>query len=158
MGYENFRIGAGSLTVDGVDVGDTTPDGIVINYEPEVHLHMSGRHGNTPVKASLIGVTLTLQITIGETTLANLQKVLAGATLDGSDKVDLGIVAGQEIAGVPLVMTPNDGTPNWNFRNAVVTSSVEVAYQVANERVYQVTFTGMIDEDAPDASALAYVS
>lgn len=151
-----YRIGAGYLTVNGSDVGGTTPEGVVINYEPEVHLHMSGKYGNTPIKASLIGQMLTLQITLGETTLTNMQKVFAGVT--GTTRTKFGGVAGREIQGAVLVMTPFDGTEAWTFRNAVPTSSVEVAYQVENERVYQVTFTAMIDPDAPEGEELAFVS
>lgn len=158
MSYANFRIGAGALTVGGVDVGDTTQEGIVISYEPDVHFHMSGRYGSTPVKASILGVKLTLKITIGESTLANLAKVLPGSVLDGSTRLNLGGIAGEEIDGVPLVMTPNDATEPWVFRDAVISGPIEVAYQAQNERVYAATFTALVDEAAPDESVLGYVS
>ena len=157
MAFDNFRIGAGSLTIDGVDVGHTTPDGIVVTYEPEVHEHMSGKYGNTPVKASLIGQRLTLQITMAEATVANMEKAFAGVNLSAG-AIQFGGVAGREVEGAELVMTPYDGTAPWTFHNAVPTSSVEMAYQVENERVYQVTFVALVDESQADGEELATFS
>lgn len=157
MAFENFHIGAGELTVGGVNVGHTTPDGIVITYEPDVHEHMSGKYGNTPVKATLIGQRLTLQITMGETTAENMSRAMAGAVLDGGS-VQFGGVAGREIEPVELVMTPYDGTEPWTFHAAVPTGSVEMAYQVDNERVFQVTFVALVDESQADGEELATFS
>lgn len=154
---DNYHIGAGALYIDGVEVGGTTPEGMVVNYEPEVHMHMSGRFGNTPIKASLIGQTLTLQVTMGETTLANMLEAFAGVT-GSSTKVKFGGYAGREISGKRLVLDPFDGTPAWVFQNAVPSSPVEMAYQVENERVYQVTFTALIDPDAATGEELGFVS
>ena len=72
MGPQNFHIGAGSLSIDGDDVGMTTEEGMVVNYEPDVHLHLSGKYGTTPVKASLVGQKLTLEAWIAEHTLDNI--------------------------------------------------------------------------------------
>jgi hypothetical protein len=152
----NFHIGAGSLTVGGTDIGGTTPDGVVITYTPDIHEHMSGQFGNTPIKMTLIGQSVELQVTMGETTAANLAKAIPGASLSGS-RLNIGGNAGTGLTGVPLVFTPFDGTSAWYFRNAVVTSPVEVAYQVDNERVYQVTFKAIVNT-AHSGSELAYVS
>ena len=157
MGASNFRIGAGALSIDGTDVGLTTPEGVVVNYEPDVHLHMSGKYGNTPVKASLIGQNLTLEVTMAEHTLSNIEDAYAG-TVQADGKIKFGGLAGREVSGKTLVLTPFDGTPSWVFRNAVPTSAVEAAYQVDNERVIQVTFTAMVEEGVPEAENLAYVS
>lgn len=148
-GFENFHIGAGELTVNSKDVGHTTPEGIVVNVEPNVHLHQSGKWGTTPVKASILGYEVTIQITMAETTLANLNKAIAGSTTGGNN-LQIGGLAGREVEGNEIVLTPFDGTESWTFRNAVPTSPVEVLYQVENERVYQVTFTALVDEDATD--------
>ena len=154
---EDLHIGAGSLSIDGTDVGFTTTEGVVINFEPEVHLHMSGKYGNTPVKASLIGQTLSLDVTIAAHTLANIEKSYAGAVLDGG-VIKFGGVAGREITGKELVLTPFDGTASWTFKNAVPTSSVAANYQVDNERVITVTFTAMVDVSADEDENLGTVS
>lgn len=157
-GFENFHIGAGSLTVGGEDVGHTTPEGIVVTVEPNVHIHQSGRWGTTGVKASIIGYEVTLTITMAETTLNNLQTAIAGATTGGNN-VEIGGEAGTEITGAEIVLTPYDGTESWTFKNAVPTGSIEVAYQVENERVYQATFTALVDEDESDVSQnIAFIS
>jgi hypothetical protein len=157
MSFEHFNIGAGELSVNSIDVGHTTEEGIVVMLEPNVHLHRSGKWGMTPVKASIIGYEVTVQITMAETTLANLKKAIAGSTTGGNN-VQIGGLAGREVNGSEITLTPFDGTHSWTFRNAVPTSPVEVLYQVENERVYQVTFTALVDEDSPDESNVVFVS
>lgn len=156
-GFEEFRIGAGSLTVDSIDVGHTTPEGVVVNIEPNVHIHQSGKYGTTGVKASIIGYEVTVQITMAETTLDNLNRAIAGAQLEGN-KVEIGGVAGREVTGAEIVLTPFDGTEAWTFKNAVPTGPVEVLYQVENERVYQATFTALVDEESADDENILFVS
>lgn len=157
MDAGNFHIGAGDLKINSVSVGHTTPEGVLVNIEPDVHLHLSGKYGTTPVKAALKGYMVTVQVTMGETTLANLQDAIAGANQDAG-KLQLGGLAGREIPGVSLTLEPFDNTENWYFTNAVPSSPVEVAYQVENERVYQVTFTAMVDENAAEAENIGYMS
>jgi hypothetical protein len=157
MSAENFRIGAGSLSVEGQDVGLTTEEGMVVVYEPDVHLHMSGKYGNTPVKASLIGINLTLEVWIAEHTLQNILNAFAGAA-GSSTRVKIGGIAGREIVGKELVLTPFDGTPSWTFRNAVPVTSVDTNYKVNDERIVHVTFRAMVDMDAPEDENLAFIS
>lgn len=149
MNTQDFKIGAGSLTIAGVDVGGTTKDGIVVSIEPNIHLHYSGKYGMTPVKASYIGMNLTLKVFIAESTLANLNKVVGGSTLVGS-KVQFGGIAGREVEGKELIIVPFDASESWTFKNAVPTGSVEMAYQVENERIFAVTFTAMVDDTAAE--------
>jgi hypothetical protein len=98
MAVSDFRIGAGELSINGDEIGHTTPDGIVVSYEPNIHLHESGKYGHTPVKATLIGVTLTLQASMAEHTHDNMLLAYAGAEESG-DKLQLGGVAGRELEG-----------------------------------------------------------
>lgn len=152
----NFRIGAGSLSIDGDDVGLTNEEGMVVNYEPEVHLHLSGKYGNTPVKASIIGQTLTLEVWIAEHTFDNIEDAYAGV-VQADGKIKFGGLAGREVTGKELILTPFDGTSAWYFRNAVPTSAVEAAYKVNDERIIHVTFTALVDENAADADNLGYI-
>lgn len=155
--FEDFRIGAGSLTVDGQDVGHTTEDGVVVNVEPSVHMHMSGKYGTTPVKGSVIGYNVTLQVTMAESTLQNMSKAIAGAEYN-TNHLGLGFSGSKPITPVELVLTPFDGSPEWTFHRAIPTSSVELAYQVENERVVQVTFTALVDETEADDANIAFAS
>lgn len=154
---DEFKIGGGYLTLNGSDIGGTTEEGIVVIYEPDVYLHKSSKFGSTPIKASLIGQKLTLEATLGETTKENMAAVFDGVTSVGA-KRQFGGVAGREIAGATLVLTPFDGSPSWHFANVVVTDSIEVTYQADNPRVYKVTFTAMVDGSAALAENIAYVS
>ena len=156
MGKDNFRIGAGSLAIEGEDVGLTTEEGVVVNYEPDIHLHLSGKYGTTPIKASIIGQMLTLEAWMGEHTFDNIEAAYAGV-LQEDGKIKFGGLAGREIEGKELTLTPFDGTSAWYFRNAVPTSAVEAAYKVNDERVIHVTFTALVDENAADADNLGYI-
>jgi hypothetical protein len=157
MGPENFRIGAGSLAIDGNDVGLTTEEGVVVNYEPDVHLHTSGKYGTTPVKASLIGQKLTLEVWMAENTLSNINDAFAGV-VEAGGKIQFGGLAGREIEGKSLVLTPFDGTPSWYFQSAVPTEAVDTNYKVGDERIIHVTFTALVDVDAIEAQNIAYLS
>lgn len=156
-GPSNFHIGAGSLEIEGNDVGLTSEEGMVVNYEPDVHLHLSGKFGNTPVKASLIGQTLTLEVWVAEHTLENILNLYAGVT-GSAGKIEFGGLAGREIAGKELTLVPFDDTSTWYFRNAVPMSAVEAAYKVNDERIIHVTFQALVDVDAADEDNLGYIS
>jgi hypothetical protein len=156
-GPQNFRIGAGALSIEGQDVGLTTEDGVVVNYEPDVHLHTSGKYGTTPVKASLIGQKLTLEVWMAEHTFENIESAYAGV-VNNSGQINFGGLAGREVEGKELILTPFDGTAAWYFRNAVPTEAVEAAYKVGDERIIHVTFTAMVDIDATEESNLGYLA
>lgn len=161
MNIQNFHIGAGDLFIDSENIGATTADGIIINYEPEVHQHKSGKYGNTPVKASLIGETLTIEVTMAESTLENMLKAYAGVTVDDENdisKLKFGGISGGEIEGKIIILAPYDGTANWTFENAVPTSSVAMAYTVEDERVFKVTFTGMMGSLSPRIATFGFLS
>lgn len=153
----DFKIGAGSLSVNGVDVGLTTEEGMVVNYEPDVHLHMSGKYGNTPVKASLIGQKLTLEVWIAEHTLDNLELAYAGV-VNEDNTIKFGGLAGRAITGKTLILDPFDSSKSWHFMNAVPISAVDANYKVNDERIVHVTFQAMVDTTAPEDSNLGYFS
>jgi hypothetical protein len=158
MPVSDFRIGAGSLSIGSVgDVGYTTEEGMVVNYEPDVHLHLSGKYGNTPVKASLIGQKLTLEVWIAEHTFDNIELAYAGVVQE-DNKIKFGGLAGREIEGQSLVLTPFDGSESWHFRNAIPISAVDANYKVNDERIIHVTFQAMIDDNAPEDENLGYIS
>lgn len=155
---DNMHIGAGALTIAGTDIGYTTEEGVVIHFEPDVHFHLSGKYGTTPVKASLLGEKVEIEIWMAEHTLANMERAYAGATGASGGKLKLGGVSGIEIEGVEIELTPFDGTPAWVFRNAVQTGSIDANYKVSDERIIQVTFTALVATGVPEDENLAYAS
>jgi len=158
MAFENFQIGGATVRYAGVFLGHTNEDGITISYEPDIHMHMSGKYGTTPVKASLVGKKVTIEVNLAEITLANFKKTLSGSTLPVSTLL-IGGVAGEELVGAELVVLPNHGNiKKWTFKNAVITSSVEQEYSPSNEQILKVTYTAMVSENVADASNLAEVS
>jgi hypothetical protein len=158
MAFENFQIGAADVRYKGVHLGHTNEDGVVVNYEPDVHMHMSGRFGTTPVKASIVGKKLEVTVNMAEMTLAKFETAFAGSDID-SNILNFGGKAGEELVGGELVVLPIFGNiRKWTFKNAVVTGAVEQEYSPSNEQILEVTFTAMVDEDALDAENIAEVS
>ena len=157
MNVDNFKISPADLRINGASVGGTTESGIVVTPAPDVHLHMSSQYGNTPVKASLIGMELTIVAEMAESTKDNLVKAAAGAS-SGDGKVKFGSVAGQALTPVVLDVVPFNGDESWKFRQAIPTDIGEITYSGTGERVYNVTFTALIDTSAPEGERLAYVS
>jgi hypothetical protein len=158
MGFENFQIGAATVRYLGVDLGHTNEDGVTVSYEPDVHMHMSGKFGTTPVKASLVGKKLEIEVSFAEITLANFEKTFSGSALNGGI-LEFGGTAGEELTGGELVVLPNHGNiKKWTFKNAVITSAVQQEYSPSNEQILKVTYTAMVDEDSADDDNLAEVS
>lgn len=153
---DNFRIGAGTLKIDGTDVGYTTEEGMVISYEPDIHFHLTGKFGTTPAKASLVGQKLTLEVWMAEHTFKNIENAYAGVVNSG-DKIKFGGLAGREITGHELALEPFDDTSAWYFRNAVPTGAVEAAYKVNDERIIHVTFQALVDDTVSDDENLGYI-
>ena len=155
-GPQNFRIGSGDLQIDGTSVGLTNEDGVIVTYEPDVHLHLSSKFGSTPVKASLVGIKLTLEVSMAEQTWENILNAFAGV-VDEDSKIKFGGLAGTEIEGHELSLIPADETPTWYFRNAVPTGPIETAFNAKDERIIKATFTAMVDTEAEDDDNLGYI-
>jgi hypothetical protein len=151
MDADNFKIGAGALTVDGTPVGGTTEKGAIVHFEPTVHLHKSGQYGDTPVKASYLGAKVTIEIEMAEHVLDNIEFAYAGVTRIG-DSINIGAEAGTEVSGVALVLTPFDGSEAWYFRNAVPMGNVDAEYSATGERIIKATFQALIDATNPESS------
>jgi hypothetical protein len=156
MSVTDFRIGAGSVMIDDDDVGMTTEEGVVISYEPDIHLHLSGQFGTTPVKASLVGQKLTIEMWLAEHTMDNIELTYAGI-VNSQDKLQFGGVAGRAILGHTLVITPFDGTPAWSFANAVPISAVDANFKVNDERIMHVTFQALVAEAAAEDENIGYI-
>lgn len=155
---QNFEVGNANLYVNDTFVGGTTGDGVVITYTPDVHEHQAGQHGTTPIAVTLIGERVEIEVTMGESTLENLNRAMAGSSLAG-DRLSLGSTPGAKLTGVKLTIEPV-GTPNndyaWVFTNCVTISPVEVAYQTESERVVNVTFLALVDTTAEAGEVLGY--
>lgn len=158
MAFRDFQIGGATVRYNGVHLGHTNEDGVVISYEPDVHMHMSGRYGTSPVKASLVGKTLTVTVNLAEMTLARFEKAFTGTAI-ASSILNFGGTAGEALTGYDLIVLPNHGNiKKWTFKNAVVTGAIEQEYSPSNEQILAVTFTALVDEDEPEVENLAEVS
>lgn len=153
----NFHISGARVKVNGSNIGSLNQDGATVSWEPDIHFHQSAKFGSTPVAASIIGIEATIELNIGETTMNNLELAMAGSKKEGG-VLNLGGVAGRKLTGVTLRLEPFDNTEVWVLSNAVQSGGVEVSYSPSDERVYTISFRGLIDTNEEEGEELGYVS
>jgi hypothetical protein len=156
MPGENFQISGAAIEVNGQSVGLLHESGATVTVSPDVHLHMSDKYPSA-VAASITGRETTIEMNLGESTLANLKTALAGSTGTGAE-LNLGGLAGTKLTPATIKLVPHNGTETWNFKAAVPTSEVEAVFAREDERIWTVTFTALVDTDEADAENVAYVS
>ena len=146
----NVKLGVCSVTF-GSDLGHTK-GGVVVTYSPEYHDITVDKYGNTVVEKVLIGEKLTAKVPLAESTLANL--IIAMPTsADNTDYITVGQDAGELMAqhAAELVLHPIANTGDLSedvvFYSAINTGEVVLNYTFDGERVVEVTFEALLDED-----------
>lgn len=157
MGPENFRIGAANIAFGGEDLGLTNEDGAIVHVEPTFYEHKSAKYGETPLRISVTGYNITIEMTLAEPTLDNIEKVFAGVTRSG-DTINVGGVAGREATADDLVITPVDGDNVFTFHKVAPFSVVDLAYKGTEPRLLKITFKALADVAQADASNIGTVA
>lgn len=150
-----LKVAAGSLvTFGGVDLGHTV-DGAEITIEREFTEVKTDLYGNTPVDYVLTGQKATVKLKLAEISPGTMAYVVPEADWDvgvADDQVHFGTKAGYSLRNdaLELVITPqggnSDGNMTFTFFKAVSTDNMTVAYKIAAQSVFDVTFTALVDE------------
>jgi hypothetical protein len=125
---QNVKLGACDVNYDSVDLG-LTKGGVQVNITTTKHEVKVDQFGETIANDIIMGRQGTVTVPMAETDLTKLAKVIPGATLV-TDTTDVANKA--DDVTVPL---------------AGVSGDIQFAFQVDQERVYNVTFTMYPDED-----------
>lgn len=148
----NVKVGACSVTFNGVDLGHTK-GGVEVSYEPTHHDVMVDKYGETIVEKYLVGEKLTAKVPLAEFTIANLKVAIPQGTYAGAGnkRLTVGQTAGVSAASLSaqLVLHPlNMGTRANDIviHKAYVASTVTLAHRVDEEKVIEVTFEALLDE------------
>lgn len=159
----NVKVGVCSVLFNGVDLGHTK-GGVELSYEPVYHEVTVDKFGETVVESYLMGEKITVKVPLAEFTIANLKVAMPNGTFAGAAnrRITLGKSAGlkQSTNAAQLVLHPiNLGTRENDIvlHKAVVTSTIELAMKVDEEKIIEVEFQALLDETKSDGNYLGLI-
>lgn len=159
----NVKVGACSVTFNGVDLGHTK-GGVEISYEPVYHDVTVDKYGESVVEKYLVGEKLTAKVPLAELTIANLKVAMPQGGFAGAAnaRLTLGKTAGSKAtaSAAQLVLHPlNMGTRANDvvFHKAYVASTVDLKMKIDEENVFEVEFAALIDETKTDGNYLGLI-
>ena len=158
----NVKLGVCSVVFNGNDLGHTK-DGVTVTYEPTYHDVTVDKYGETVVDKRLLGEKLIAKVPLAEATLVNLAIAVPEGTTSGS-KLTIGSSVGDSLADNayqlvlhPIVNEASNLDDDVVFHKAIVTSPIEIAFQNDAERIIEVEFTALLDEEQTDGSYLGFI-
>lgn len=145
-----------------------TKGGVEVSYAPEYHEVFVDMYGKSPIDQVLIGEVMKAKVPIAETTYANLKAVIPTATevvgADSKKKLTIGRLPGWKLSQVaqPLVLHPlsyADTNKEYDItlHKAVPTGEIKFLYELDKERIYEVTFVGLVDSDRTNGDLIATI-
>lgn len=159
----NVQVGPCSVTFNSVDLGHTK-GGVEVSYEPEYFEASVDTYGNTPIEKYLMGEKLTAKVPLAEFTLPNMGVAIPMGAYAGAANArrTMGAKAGKKATSVTaqLVLHPiNEGTRRHDivFHKAFVDSVVLLPHRVDEEKVFEVTFSAVLDETKSDRNYLGLI-
>jgi hypothetical protein len=162
----NITVGVCAITVNGVAIGHTLGGSTLTIDRKFVELRVD-QYGETPVELALTGNELKLETTMAEPTLQNIYTAIPEQTeVTGGlgSKLGIGVDAGATLRqyGVPIQLHPvnralTDLTQDVLIYKAVNDQPVALDYMIDKQRVYKVTFRGLVDENRGNGFRLGQI-
>lgn len=159
----NIRLGTCRVTYAGVDLG-LTIGGVELTVDTSTHETKVDQFGETAVDEIITGRNIKAKVPLAETTLDNLVKIMPGATLveeTGKKRVEVTTGVGvsllslaQELRLHPISLADSDKSEDVVIYKAATPGSMNFAYKLDQERVYNTEFKGYPD---PATGKLFYV-
>lgn len=146
--------GACRISVGGVILGHTTPEGVQANVTGEpVHAY-TGKYGpNVPVKTFNPGQGIEVEFMLSESVMTALAAAFPNWTRvsgSGLEKLNVGVVAGEQVDSAQLILTSflADNTPerDLTITKAVPVGKPTISYQGTQEQRWAVKFVGLMNE------------
>ena len=161
----NLRMDVCTLTFGGTALGHTK-GGIVFKYAPKFKDITVDQYGETPIDKVLIGEEVTIKVNLAEPQVAQLNQAMpaGGHTVGASaERLAIGTDSGYSTRadGKALVLHPvslgASTAEDITIYKAVASEPVELNFEVDNQRVYEVTFTALIDETNGNGRRLGHI-
>lgn len=159
-------MGACSITLNGVSLGHTK-GGVIFKYAPKYQDLQADQYGETPIDKVLVGEDVTVKVSLAEPQIDVLNSVIpSGDNVIGSSSQRLGVGrdAGYSTRSdaLQLVLHPNDRSStdyseDITIYKAVASEPVELNYEVDKQRVFEVTFTALVDETYATGRRLGHI-
>jgi hypothetical protein len=150
----NVKLGVCEIEFNGEHVGHTM-GGATLRIGTLAAEKKVDRYGDMVIGYHDMGTTVEVVCRIAEETIDNIAKYFPNATKSG-DTVTFGKTVGDELQGYGLVLDPTDGGDPVVIYKAVPNpgETVEVTYSIGDQRVWEVTFKGVPDDNRPDGDTL----
>lgn len=151
---QNVKLGVCEVEFNGRHLGHTF-GGVTLRIGTLAAEKKVDRYGDMVIGYHDMGTTVEAVLNVAEETIDNIAAYFPNATKSGST-VTFGRTVGQELVGYGLVLDPVDGGDPVVIYKAVPNpgETVEVAYTVGDQRVWQVTFKGTPDDNRPNGDNL----
>ena len=156
MAVEDVKLGACSITYNGVNLG-VTKGGVEVEVETETYTVSVDQYGDSPIKEYITARSVTVRAPLAETSLANLSSLVPGAeavyTVGAGSKVQVkqGIGEDLQYGAQKLVLHPI-GSPagytedDFSIPLAGLKGNLSYAFKLDEERIFNVEFSGYPDE------------
>ncbi len=159
---DNVKLGPCNISFDDDDLGHSI-GGCTVSYDPEYYDIKVDKYGNTIAEKVLIGESLKVTVPLAESTLANLEIAIPASTDVGSGRATFGKVAGERMAqyAKQLILHPtqnaaNDLSEDVVLHKALVSEPVEFKMGNDGEKIFEVVFHAILDEDKSDGNYLGF--
>lgn len=168
MAQEEYGLAVAIWDLEGdpLELGlvEYTKGGSVLRYSEEHWGPTYDQYGNAPVDQIKVGESVEVDVMMAEMVLEKFAAILPSARLvtgaGGKKKLVFGGKIGEGLGKYAKTLTlrpygnlaegrtgPQDDDPSGDFTilRAVPRAEFEIAFQLQQERIYQLTFTGLID-------------
>lgn len=161
----NLRMSACTVTYGGVSLGHTK-GGVIFKYAPKYSDLQADQYGETPIDKVLIGEDVTIKVSLAEPQIAVLNSIVPAGDYVGStnERLGLGRDAGYSTRSdsKALVLHPVDrGATDYSedvtIYKAVSSEPVDLNYEVDKQRIFEVTFTALVDETYASGRRLGHI-
>ena len=162
----NVRIGDCDVYLDSVHLGHTK-NGVEFTFEREFEDLTVDKYGSMPVDMALTGNNLLVKAMLAEPTTDILNKAIPEGGYNSAgvdDKLGLGTDAGyllrndaKELRLHPRSRAASDYSEDIYIFNAVSVENVELAYKIDEQRIVEVTFRALVNENRGDGYRLGRI-
>lgn len=144
-----------------------TKGGVIFTFEREFEELTVDQYGSAPVEMALTGQNLMIKAYLAEVTNENVSHAAPEGTFAGTgsnSKVGFGKDAGYLMSNsaVALRLHPKSELPSARnsdvyLHRAVSVENVELPFKIDEQRILEVTWKALVDEDQPDGQRLGRI-
>lgn len=162
---QNIRIGVVKAYFDGIDMGHTK-GGVTISIEKNPVKLVVDQFGAAPVDYASNGEMVTVTLRLAETVLRNWKKAVpTGDELGATDaRMGVGRNAGFLYSSVaellvlhPISIADADASEDIVLNKAVCVEDFEVDYTNEDQRIFEMKFTGLVDQTKANGSWIGHI-